>query len=81
MEGSKPKEDDIEVPEVIRLVNEDNVSGVEKMLATGGASVHDTDSTGMTPLMHAAYKGFSSMCRMLIKQVCLSFQMIITVNT
>ena len=59
-----------DAPEIIRLVNAHDTNGVEKLLITGAASVHDTDSTGMTPLMHAAFKGFTDMCKMLITQVC-----------
>lgn len=52
-----------------KLVNSNDLAGAEQMLLTGSASIHDTDSSGMTALMHAAYKGHSQMCRMLLKQV------------
>jgi len=54
--------------EFFQLVTRNAVSEAEKMLSIGTASVDQTDSTGMTALMHAAYKGHTEMCRMLLKQ-------------
>ncbi|XP_047736035.1 ankyrin repeat and MYND domain-containing protein 2 isoform X4 [Hyalella azteca] len=66
---SSSKDDIIEnAPKLIKLVIANDVNGAENLLIRGEATVHDTDSTGMTGLMHAAYKGFTDMCKMLIKQ-------------
>lgn len=53
---------------LVQFVNANDISSAERLLATGAASVCDVDDTGMTALMHAAYKGLTDMCRMLIKQ-------------
>ncbi|XP_045593246.1 ankyrin repeat and MYND domain-containing protein 2 [Procambarus clarkii] len=53
-------------PEIIRLVSTGDVQGIRNLLLTGEAKVDDTDSSGMTPLHHAAYKGNSELCKMLI---------------
>lgn len=66
--ASKAKES-APVSKLIQLVNANDISGAERLLATAESSVRDVDDTGMTALMHAAYKGLTDMCKMLIKQV------------
>ncbi|MPD05202.1 Ankyrin repeat and MYND domain-containing protein 2 [Portunus trituberculatus] len=57
-------------PELIQLVTMgDDVTSIRNLLLKGEAKVDDTDSSGMTALHHAAYKGNADLCKMLIDHV------------
>lgn len=54
-------------PELIQLVTMgEDVASIRNLLLKGEAKVDDTDSSGMTALHHAAYKGNADLCKMLI---------------
>ncbi|KAK8389042.1 hypothetical protein O3P69_020779 [Scylla paramamosain] len=54
-------------PELIQLVTlGEDVTSIRNLLLKGEAKVNDTDSSGMTALHHAAYKGNADLCKMLI---------------
>ncbi|KAJ3609034.1 hypothetical protein NHX12_023561 [Muraenolepis orangiensis] len=49
------------------LAISDDVEEVEKLLANQDVRVNCLDEYGMTPLMHAAYKGKADMCQLLLR--------------
>ncbi|KAK8740103.1 hypothetical protein OTU49_003034 [Cherax quadricarinatus] len=53
-------------PEIIRLVNSGDINAIKNLLLTGEAKVGESDSSGMTALHHAAYKGNANLCKMLL---------------
>ncbi|KAK3859456.1 hypothetical protein Pcinc_034434 [Petrolisthes cinctipes] len=53
-------------PEIIQMVNVEDVTAVKNLLLKGEAKVNEEDSSGMTPLHHAAYKGNVELCKLLI---------------
>lgn len=53
-------------PEIIRLVSSGDVNAIRNLLLKGKAKVNETDSSGMTALHHAAYKGNAELAKMLI---------------
>ena len=69
MEPAKEEKSKPVMNKFFTLVTNNDINGAETMLSIGTASIHDTDESGMTALMHAAYKGHADMCKMLLKQV------------
>jgi ankyrin repeat protein len=47
----------------------DEVEKVRNYFEVDGVSIEIEDSAGMTPLMHACWKGFANLAKFLIKQV------------
>jgi len=68
MEPAKEEKSKPVMNKFFTLVTNNDINGAETMLSIGTASIHDTDESGMTALMHAAYKGHADMCKMLLKQ-------------
>lgn len=54
-------------PLIIQLVNRDDASEIKNLLLRGEAKVSETDSNGMTPLHHAAYKGSVALCKIFLE--------------
>ena len=72
-EEEKQKEEEAEKPELIRIIcdmaeNEDEVDKVQACLDLGH-NVNGEDASGMTALMHAAWKGKLKTVKKLIDQV------------
>ncbi|KAK7085593.1 Ankyrin repeat and MYND domain-containing protein 2 [Halocaridina rubra] len=55
-----------ELPQIIQLVNLNDITGIKNLLLRGEAKVGETDNNGMTALHHAAYKGYTDICKLLL---------------
>lgn len=51
-------------------ISENNVAEVKKLLNTSGLSIDEADEHGMSPLMHACYRGGREIVQLLLDQVC-----------
>ena len=69
--ASKPEEgaNDHPVFAAIKVCNDD-IEKVRNFFEVDGVPVEIEDSIGMTPLMHACWKGHINLAKFLIKQVC-----------
>ena len=54
---------------------DDDVERVRNFFEVDGVPVEVEDSAGMTPLMHACWKGFPKLAKFLIKQVIILLQL------
>ncbi|KAG7501013.1 ankyrin repeat and MYND domain-containing protein 2-like [Solea senegalensis] len=52
---------------ILQLIDAGDVKEVDRLLASNAVRVNCLDEYGMTPLMHAAYKGKEDMCRLLLQ--------------
>ncbi|XP_041665506.1 ankyrin repeat and MYND domain-containing protein 2-like [Cheilinus undulatus] len=52
---------------ILQLIREGDVEEAAKLLAKTDIRINCLDENGMTPLMHAAYKGTAAMCRLLLQ--------------
>ncbi|XP_048406408.1 ankyrin repeat and MYND domain-containing protein 2a isoform X1 [Stegostoma tigrinum] len=64
-----PKKGDVtaEESELLKVISEGNVQEVGRLLGSKNVRVNCLDQHGMTPLMHAAYKGKAEMCKLLLQ--------------
>ncbi|CAL8297137.1 unnamed protein product [Lota lota] len=64
-----PKKGNLSVSErkILELISAGDVQEAEKLLANQDMRVNCLDEFGMTPLMHAAYKGRAHMCQLLLR--------------
>ncbi|XP_059899102.1 ankyrin repeat and MYND domain-containing protein 2-like [Gadus macrocephalus] len=64
-----PQRGDLSASEraILELISAGDVSEAEKLLANQDMRVNCLDEFGMTPLMHAAYKGKAHMCQLLLR--------------
>ncbi|XP_041104892.1 ankyrin repeat and MYND domain-containing protein 2-like [Polyodon spathula] len=64
-----PKKGDLtdEEKELVHAIAEGNVQEASRVLGCKGVRVNCLDEHGMTPLMHAAYKGKEDMCKLLLQ--------------
>ncbi|XP_033856208.1 ankyrin repeat and MYND domain-containing protein 2-like isoform X2 [Acipenser ruthenus] len=64
-----PKKGDLadEEKELINAITAGNVQEASRVLGCKGVRVNCLDEHGMTPLMHAAYKGKEDMCKLLLQ--------------
>lgn len=85
MADRKSKDDTQEnkppAPEIVRLVSSGDVNAIRNLLLKGKAKVNETDSSGMTALHHAAYKGNADLTKMLIAHVSLDLQFILHIQS
>ncbi|XP_027728053.1 ankyrin repeat and MYND domain-containing protein 2 isoform X2 [Vombatus ursinus] len=56
-----------EEKELLEAIGQGNVQEAGRLLGSKNVRVNCLDEHGMTPLMHAAYKGKMDMCRMLLR--------------
>ena len=61
----EPKKD--EHP-IFKFIEEENLDAVQKQIDVEGVSIETEDSHGMTPLMHASWKGRTDIVEFLLKQ-------------
>lgn len=61
-------------PEIILLVGAGDIASIRNLLLKGKAKVNDCDSSGMTAIHHAAYKGNAELCKMLIAHVSINHE-------
>ena len=73
VEESKP--DEHPVFQAIKTCDDD-VEKVRNFFEVAGVPVEIEDSAGMTPLMHACWKGFAKLAKFLIKQVIFMLKLI-----
>uniref|UniRef100_UPI00398F4E39 ankyrin repeat and MYND domain-containing protein 2a n=1 Tax=Pristiophorus japonicus TaxID=55135 RepID=UPI00398F4E39 len=64
-----PKKGDLtaEESELLQVISEGNVQEAGRLLGSKNVRVNCLDQHGMTPLMHAAYKGKAEMCKLLLQ--------------
>ncbi|XP_041040930.1 ankyrin repeat and MYND domain-containing protein 2a isoform X1 [Carcharodon carcharias] len=64
-----PKKGEVtaEESELLQVISEGNVQEVGRLLGSKNVRVNCLDQHGMTPLMHAAYKGKAEMCKLLLQ--------------
>lgn len=64
-----PKKGDLteEETELLQVISEGNVQEAGRLLGSRNVRVNCLDQHGMTPLMHAAYKGKAEMCKLLLQ--------------
>uniref|UniRef100_A0A4W3HEH2 Ankyrin repeat and MYND domain containing 2b n=1 Tax=Callorhinchus milii TaxID=7868 RepID=A0A4W3HEH2_CALMI len=64
-----PKKGDLtaEEKELLQVISEGNVQEAGRLLGSTNVRVNCLDQHGMTPLMHAAYKGKAEMCKLLLQ--------------
>ncbi|XP_078278066.1 ankyrin repeat and MYND domain-containing protein 2a [Rhinoraja longicauda] len=64
-----PKKGDLteEESELLQVISEGNVQEAGRLLGSRNVRVNCLDQYGMTPLMHAAYKGKAEMCKLLLQ--------------
>uniref|UniRef100_UPI001446D9C4 ankyrin repeat and MYND domain-containing protein 2-like n=1 Tax=Epinephelus lanceolatus TaxID=310571 RepID=UPI001446D9C4 len=64
-----PKKGDLSSSEkeLFGVITEGNVQEASRLLGCKDVRVNCLDEYGMTPLMHAAYKGKAEMCRLLLQ--------------
>ncbi|KAK1173162.1 ankyrin repeat and MYND domain-containing protein 2-like [Acipenser oxyrinchus oxyrinchus] len=64
-----PKKGDLTDEEkvLVHAIAEGNVQEASRVLGCKGVRVNSLDEHGMTPLMHAAYKGKEDMCKLLLQ--------------
>ncbi|XP_060681409.1 ankyrin repeat and MYND domain-containing protein 2a isoform X1 [Hemiscyllium ocellatum] len=64
-----PKKGDVtaEESELLKVISEGNVQEAGRLLGSKNVRVNCLDQHGMTPLMHAAYKGKAEMCKLLLQ--------------
>ncbi|XP_051872860.1 ankyrin repeat and MYND domain-containing protein 2a isoform X1 [Pristis pectinata] len=64
-----PKKGDLieEETELLQVISEGNVQEAGRLLGSKNVRVNCLDQHGMTPLMHAAYKGKAEMCKLLLQ--------------
>lgn len=58
-----------EVNDFFSKITKNDVTGATNDLKLGLAKVDSQDEHGMTPLMHAAYRGSKEMCELLLDHV------------
>ena len=67
---NKPNENEHPVFQVLKDSKEDEViDKVRNYFEVDGVSIEVLDGSGMTPLMHACWKGYVDLAKFLIKQV------------
>ncbi|CAL8290136.1 unnamed protein product [Merluccius merluccius] len=66
---SSPKKGDLSSTEneLFQVITAGNVQEASRLLGCKDVRVNCLDENGMTPLMHAAYKGKADMCRLLLQ--------------
>ncbi|XP_051966028.1 ankyrin repeat and MYND domain-containing protein 2-like isoform X2 [Xyrauchen texanus] len=66
---SAPKKGDLTdtEKELLRVIAAGNVQEASRLLGSKDVRVNSLDEYGMTPLMHAAYKGKADMCKLLLQ--------------
>ncbi|XP_030644344.1 ankyrin repeat and MYND domain-containing protein 2-like [Chanos chanos] len=66
---ASPKKGDLTAAEkeMLQVVVSGNIQEALKLLSGGDVRVNCLDECGMTPLMHAAYKGKADMCQLLLQ--------------
>ncbi|XP_034560145.1 ankyrin repeat and MYND domain-containing protein 2-like isoform X2 [Notolabrus celidotus] len=52
---------------ILQVISAGNVQEAAKLLANNNIRINCLDENGMTPLMHAAYKGEAEICRLLLQ--------------
>ncbi|CAL8295917.1 unnamed protein product [Merluccius merluccius] len=64
-----PKKGDLSASErkILQVISAGDVQEADKLLANQDVRVNCLDEYGMTPLMHAAYKGKADMCQLLLQ--------------
>ena len=67
-EQSMDKETKKEEHPIFKLIEEGNIDAVQKQIDVEGVSIETEDSHGMTPLMHASWKGRTDIVEFLLKQ-------------
>lgn len=75
MSADNNKDKSVELTEMQQLIidriSKNEVSELKLLLGQLKDTVDFTDSTGMTPLQHACYKGNKEAVQLLLDQVCL----------
>ncbi|XP_072109481.1 ankyrin repeat and MYND domain-containing protein 2a [Mobula birostris] len=56
-----------EETELLQVISEGNIQEAGRLLGSKNVRVNCLDQHGMTPLMHAAYKGKAEMCKLLLQ--------------